>query len=318
MLPILRELVEEASVLVSRGSKALVRILPPGSRERVLYEVMVESLRVDSVVLRVNSELKTAIKRAAGGLEADVCFRFVDTYRYMHRAIKRIDLKLVFPNQWRRESPTMTRNQPEHEALNRDQADALHRIVASPGSPPLLLLGPFGTGKTQTIAEAVKELCRRQARDPTLNLRMLVCTHSNSAADHYINDYLHEFVQREMAADTDCRPLRVCWEHRFTSTLSDTVLQYCLINQKNGKFLTPRRRDVEGHRVVVTTLVTADVLVQLGLPLGYFTHIFIDEAAQAMEVEAIIPLGLADAKTTVVMAGDHLQVQYRAPQTRLG
>ena len=33
---------------------------------------------------------------------------------------------------------------------------------------------------------------------------------------------------------------------------------------------------------------------------GTFTHIILDEAAQALETEAIIPLVLADAKTRVV------------------
>jgi superfamily I DNA/RNA helicase len=51
----------------------------------------------------------------------------------------------------------------------------------------VLLLGPFGTGKTQTVAEAVKVLISQQ----TQRCRILICTHSNSAADHYIEDYLH-------------------------------------------------------------------------------------------------------------------------------
>ena len=49
----------------------------------------------------------------------------------------------------------------------------------------------------------------------------------------------------------------------------------------------------------------------LGLA-GFFTHIFIDEAAQALECETLIPLGLADEKTRIVLAGDHLQVQQHA------
>ena len=40
----------------------------------------------------------------------------------------------------------------------------------------------------------------------------------------------------------------------------------------------------------------------------FFTHIFVDEAAQAMECETIMPLSLADSRTCVVMAGDHMQM----------
>lgn len=49
-------------------------------------------------------------------------------------------------------------------------------------------------------------------------------------------------------------------------------------------------------------------LASLGLPKGYFTHIFLDEAAQAMECEAIMPLALAGDTTRIVLAGDHMQM----------
>ena len=39
-----------------------------------------------------------------------------------------------------------------------------------------------------------------------------------------------------------------------------------------------------------------------------FTHILIDEAAQAMEPECISPLLMADNATKIVLAGDHMQV----------
>lgn len=43
---------------------------------------------------------------------------------------------------------------------------------------------------------------------------------------------------------------------------------------------------------------------------GYFSHILLDEAAQAIECEAIMPLSLANEKTRIVLAGDHMQVIY--------
>ena len=50
-------------------------------------------------------------------------------------------------------------------------------------------------------------------------------------------------------------------------------------------------------------------LLSFACVLGFFTHIFIDEAAQALECETLIPLGLADENTRIVLAGDHLQVR---------
>ena len=41
---------------------------------------------------------------------------------------------------------------------------------------------------------------------------------------------------------------------------------------------------------------------------GVFTHILLDEAAQAMECETIMPLALANEQTRIVLAGDYMQV----------
>lgn len=102
--------------------------------------------------------------------------------------------------------------------------------------------------------------------------------------------------------------MRICWEDRFIKTVSPTVLNYCLISRETGKFAVPKKEDLDRHRVIVTTLVTADVLIGVVGGCGYFSHIFIDEAAQAMEAETLIPLCLSSPSTRVVLAGDHLQV----------
>lgn len=41
---------------------------------------------------------------------------------------------------------------------------------------------------------------------------------------------------------------------------------------------------------------------------GLFSHILLDEAAQAMECETIMPFALASKTTRIVLAGDHMQV----------
>ena len=65
---------------------------------------------------------------------------------------------------------------------------------------------------------------------------------------------------------------------------------------------------VEDKEVVVATLSTSRILTQL-LPAGHFTHILLDEAAQAMETEALMPLVLATSATRIVLAGDHMQLE---------
>ena len=76
----------------------------------------------------------------------------------------------------------------------------------------------------------------------------------------------------------------------------------------NNAYVLPTRDDVIRHRVVITTLAMSQHLLQLQLNRGFFTHILVDEAAQALEPEALIPLALAGQNTKVVFTGDHMQV----------
>ena len=46
----------------------------------------------------------------------------------------------------------------------------------------------------------------------------------------------------------------------------------------------------------------------MGLPNSHFTHIFVDEAGEALEPETLIPIYLANPNTSIVLAGDHLQL----------
>lgn len=88
------------------------------------------------------------------------------------------------------------------------------------------------------------------------------------------------------------------------------MLQYCLIELAGNvrNFRRPSKEDIMKYRIVVVTLNISMELASLDLPKGYFTHIFLDEAAQAMECEAIMPLALAGETTRIVLAGDHMQM----------
>ena len=305
VLPVQEDLMDDASLLISRGGYALVRVQPQGMSNPVLYEVVVESLRKNRVLLRASSELQKVLK-SKRPLPASVCFRFIDTYQHMHWAVENVSLDIVFPTV-AQEVNEQWSNHSCNKLLNKSQTYALKQMLSPLPGPPLLILGPFGTGKTRTIAEAIKELISTQLYSQA-DCRILLCTHSNSAADHYIKNHLHPFLRESKIAVSRFKPIRICWENRFVSTVSDVVLQYCLLDLNTGKFAIPTKEAMINHQIVVTTLVTAASLATLDLPRGFFTHIFIDEAAQAMEAETIIPLCLAGHNSQIVLAGDHLQV----------
>ena len=80
------------------------------------------------------------------------------------------------------------------------------------------------------------------------------------------------------------------------------------------RILDPTAEEISKCQIVITTLSTSLVLGELSSK-GSFTHIFLDEAAQALECETIMPLTLTSETTCVVMAGDHRQMSSKVKDT---
>ena len=95
---------------------------------------------------------------------------------------------------------------------------------------------------------------------------------------------------------------------RKVQTIPTDLRKYCLLDG-NGQILEPTWNDVQTHNVIITTLATSRILWKF-YDEGRlrFTHIMIDEAAQALEPECVTPLSMADDATKVILAGDHVQV----------
>ncbi len=56
-------------------------------------------------------------------------------------------------------------------------------------------------------------------------------------------------------------------------------------------------------RVVVATCSTAGFLHRLGLGVGHFSHVIVDEAGQATEPECLLPLAMLAQSTTGQVGG---------------
>ena len=86
--------------------------------------------------------------------------------------------------------------------LNTNQREVIKRILA-PGctSSPLVVFGPFGTGKTFTLNQAIRHLVTKKHN------RILLCTHTNSAADIHVR-LLHDYLKKENGLKAT-RPLRI-------------------------------------------------------------------------------------------------------------
>jgi len=128
------------------------------------------------------------------------------------------------------------------------------------------------------------QLVRRDAA-----VRVLACTPSHTAAD-----YLFE---RLAAAGLDSDKL-----YRLTTSLphEDDASE---VVQTFSRIL--RHERLPSFRVVVSTCSEAGVLQKLNAPAGHFSHIVIDDAAQAEEPLAMIPImAFSNLDTSIILAGD--------------
>lgn len=138
----------------------------------------------------------------------DICFSIGDCHIENFRLVTRdapptspktnvenvslLSLKEVLLSNWQRLEPK----------LNDSQRKVIKRILAPEDvSSPLVVFGPFGTGKTFTLNQAIRELVTRESN------RVLLCTHTNSAADIHVK-LLHEYLTEHNGLKAT-QPLRI-------------------------------------------------------------------------------------------------------------
>ena len=176
--------------------------------------------------------------------------------------------------------------------------------------PPLILHGPWGTGKTETILQTIMYLIDKHAEVQRSSnpysvqvnkfplQRILLATHTNSAADLCITKRLDKYI-----TEKGFKMLRIVAPSRSVNAVPEEVLKYCKLGAKRDSFLFPTPEEILSAQVVVITTSCAVSLLRPAELYGQFTHIFLDEAAQCCEAEAIIPLVLAKPQTVIFLAG---------------
>ena len=133
-----------------------------------------------------------------------------------------------------------------------------------------------GTGKTTTLLEAMKQLLDRDK-----NCRILACAPSNSAADLIAEKMMYLGTNALFRLNSFARPVDLLLQKK------EMLKPYCLIND-NTVFAVPPLEVLRAYRLVVSTCVSGGIPSGLGFARGHFTHIFIDEAGQATEPEAMV------------------------------
>ena len=183
--------------------------------------------------------------------------------------------------------------------LDSSQSKALRTMVFSRSSAPVLIPGPFGSGKTRLLSVAAEYFIEHTKRNGCPG-RVLLCCHQQDSADIFMKQYflkIHE--KRKNPSNIDVV--------RVTSQAHSKVqLRYFIsfneFREKKDEFCSKR------YLVVVTTFLTALRMCEFISP-DFFTHILIDEGAQAREPECIAPLCMANKNTRIIIVGDSKQAR---------
>lgn len=218
--------------------------------------------------------------------------------------------------------------------LNFEQAKAVNAVFENNyGNIPFLISGPPGTGKTMTTVEAALQLVLNKKAQ-----HIVVCAPSDPAADT-LAQRLKQYLKQPMAL------FRMNGPSRTFAEVPESLMAFSYI--ENNCFSLPPFKALMNFRVVVTTCRDADMLIRARLtnrdlhelehnfqsilhpedqpdfrPL-HWDAVFLDEAAQATEPEALIPLTVVAPPPNypgphlpqVVMAGDHKQLGPRTAST---
>ena len=167
------------------------------------------------------------------------------------------------------------------------QGPTCRQLLRSTPDLPFLITGPFGTGKTRLIAAAAYCILKTSPQS-----RILIATHHQRTADEYVETYFTEALVEKEGLEV----VRMVSKDTPPGRLSGLTRVPWMVKYSLHKF-----------QLVITTFVLSMGLSRC-LNQGHFTHIFIDEGAQAREPETIAAFTLAGRNTKIVIAGDHMQV----------
>ena len=214
-------------------------------------------------------------------------------FQRLHNALGKIStesIKKIMPNRENFADDNGGRSwnpgKPEHEHLELDsyQQRALRTILNCTPGAPVLVTGPFGTGKTRLLARAAYEILKLPRS------KVLICAHHQASVDTFVK-ILGKVIDNDII-------IRVIPNESYHSRIRDEYDHLFV-----PKYEVNYSLEDAGIRLVITTLGTSNLRIR-----SKFSHILIDEGAQTREPEIISPLHFAREYTKIIIAGDHLQV----------
>ena len=184
-------------------------------------------------------------------------------------------------------------------SLDDTQKNGLLKIIACDSeSPPLLISGAFGTGKTRLLAVAAYCVIKKGATTNTPT-RVLVCAHHPATLDSLFENYFGPISKNRQK---DFEIIRLISNNTVKRPPN---LAHCY---KNIMEISNVYKKSKPLFIIVATTYLSSLHLKPVFGSKYFTHIFLDEGSQSREPEAISSLTLASPNTKIVIAGDWNQV----------
>lgn len=237
----------------------------PGNTDNIEYEGIVYKVEQKYITVVFCEDFNDRIKE---GTKFNIRFSFSRMgHRHMHRAIDNADFNLIWPEELKdsvRKGPPVDLRSLQFfdKDLNADQKQFILQILNnSNGNVPFLLFGPFGTGKTRTLSELVRQLVKIQ------NGKVLVCCKSNTSADLFVEKLKLLITNKDM--------FRLNPFNRNLKAVTDSILPYTLYREDKGIFDIPTLDTLKNFKVIVTTCVASAILNGSGIGNNHFTHIVI-------------------------------------------
>eukprot|EP00536_Pseudo-nitzschia_multiseries_P009041 jgi/Psemu1/199734/e_gw1.244.53.1 len=195
--------------------------------------------------------------------------------------------------------------------------------------PPMILTGPAGTGKTKALLTAILQILRLDpSKTPNSETtfgtlpkpKILVCTPSHTACDVITQRLVALLLEEQVGQETTRKRKKSTREMIFrlydatrpVETVPVQILPYARQRGFGGQFGLPDPQELLDFSVIILGLTVEGQIEGANKP--HFTHLFIDEAAQATEPETLIPLSVVvddhpeATKVEIALCGDPRQL----------
>ena len=270
----------------------------------------------DVLAIHLSTSAVNAFKQKVGKDKCKIYARFEVKHHYfdtLHKAVVNIPHSMILKIVPLRKSieaassllPRQHSTNPLPKSLSLDdsvQNQALNLMLHSSPSVPVIVSGPFGSGKTRLLGRAAYGFGENGLATKT-QTRILICARHFSKIESITSVLAQEF-QKEQGVKV-VQILRNNFK-RGASNVVYSSMQSFTDDVKQGRHIG------DPILILITTyfssLQVANVLSSKDFCFR-FTHILLDEAAQVREPEAIAALSLGDENTKVVIAGDSKQVR---------